>query len=328
MLVTSFIILAIVVVSLIIIRIWLNTLEKNLNASNELVEWLKELGKRVETSSQSVDTKLAQNMQIFNNRLDNAAAVISQVHKSVGEFSEIGRSMQELQQLINSPKLRGNIGENILKDILAQHFPPASYSLQHSFKNGDRVDAIIKTSQGLIPIDAKFPMDNYRKMFEVNSTDDQAKYKKLFEQDVKKHIVDIARKYILVAEGTVDYALIYIPSEAVYYEIVCNQNILEYAGEKRILPVSPISFYAYMKSILMSFEGQKIESQAKEILQTLKSMQKDYEKIDEAVMLLNKHVTNAYNQTNNVTKTLGALGQKISSTQLFSQDTQQKLTPD
>lgn len=83
-----------------------------------------------------------------------------------------------------------------------------------------------------------------------------------------------------------------------------------------------------MKSILMSFEGQKIESQAKEILQTLKSMQKDYEKIDEAVMLLNKHVTNAYNQTNNVTKTLGALGQKISSTQLFSQDTQQKLTPD
>ncbi len=287
--------------------------------SSELVEWLKDVGSRVETNSQRMDQKLSQNMQMFNNRLDTAAHVIGQVQKSIGEFSEIGRSMQELQQFLSSPKLRGNIGEQILKELLAQYFPPETYSLQYSFKTGDRVDAVIKTSQGIIPIDSKFPAENYRKMIDTTS-DERQKYKKLFEQDVKRHIHDIARKYLLVSEGTVDYAIMYIPSEAVYYEILTNQDLLDFASSKRVLPVSPMCFYAYMKAILMSFEGARIQSQTKEILSILQSIKKDYEKTDESLAVLTKHVTNAYNQTNIVSKTFMSLGHKLSSTHLLPKE--------
>lgn len=297
-----------------------------MNTSAELVEWLKDLGKRVENSNQLVDQKLSQNMQMFNNRLDNAATVIGQVQKSIGEFSEIGRSMQDLQQFLSSPKLRGNIGEQVLKDLLAQYFPTDSYALQYSFKNGDRVDAVIKTSQGIIPIDAKFPMENFRKLLTEPNAQEKMKHKKQFEQDVKKHILDISRKYILTAEGTVDYAIIYIPSETVYYEILCNHDLLEFAGSKRVLAVSPTCFYAYMKAILMSFEGQRIQTQAKEILNILRSIKKDYEKTDEALSVLQKHVVNAYNQTSHVSKSFSSLGQKLSSTHLLpKQEDQERL---
>ena len=145
------------------------------------------------------------------------------------------------------------------------------------------------------------------------------------EKDVKKHIQDIARKYILTSEGTCDYALMYIPSEAIYYEIINSTALFDYAGEMKVLPVSPISFYAYMKAILMSLEGQRIESQAKEILQLLQAIKKDYEKVDTAFVTLNSHITHAYNQTTQVSKLFSSLGQKLSSTNLISPEKKKQL---
>ena len=315
---------AFLLIILIVIRYWLNQLEKKSKTSDELIAWLKDLGQRLENSTASVDNKLTKNMDMFNTRLDNAAQVISKVQKNIGEFSEIGRSMRELQEFLRSPKLRGNIGEQVLKDLLAQHFPPSTYSLQHSFKNGEKVDAIIKTSQGLLPIDSKFPLENFRKYIAAKSDLDREQLKKEFMGDVKKHIADISRKYILVSEGTVDYALMYIPSESVYYEIINNSQLYDFAGTKQVLPVSPLSFYAYMKAILMSFEGQKIETKAKEILELLNAMKKDYQKTEESLAVLSKHVTNAYNQTDQVRKNVGMLGQKLSSTNLLSTSVESK----
>jgi DNA recombination protein RmuC len=226
--------------------------------------------------------------------------------------------MQELQEILQSPKLRGNMGEHILKELLIQYFPESSYAFQYSFKNGEKVDAIIITTQGMIPIDAKFPFENFRKMMGTLSKEDRVRVQKDFEKDVRKHIQDISQKYIVVAEGTVDYALMYIPSEAIYYEIINTASLCDFAADKRVLAVSPMSFYAYMKSILMSFEGQKIQSQAKEILLTLKSIKKDYEKTDEAMAVLQKHIGNSYNQLSNVTKLFSGLGQKLDSTHLLS----------
>jgi len=266
-------------------------------------------------------------MKMFNTRLDNAARVIGNVQRSIGEFSEIGRSMQELQEFLSSPKLRGNIGEQILKELLSQYFPKDSFGLQYTFKNGERVDAVIKTSQGMIPIDSKFPMENFRRL--IKETDKQAreKIKKEFVSDVKKHIQTIARKYILVAEGTLDYALMYIPSESVYYEIINDADLFDFAGRQKVLPVSPMSFYAYMKAILMSFEGQRIQSKAREILEILQAIKKDYEKTDEALSVLTKHITNSYNQLMQVSKSFLSLGQKLTSTRLLSSssDEQKKL---
>jgi DNA recombination protein RmuC len=283
-------------VVLFVIRTWIKNLEQKSGLSDEVVEWLK-------SSTEN-----------FNSRLDNATHVIADLQKSVGEFSQIGRSMKDLQDFLQSPKLRGNIGEQILNDLLAQHFPPSSFMTQYTFKNNEKVDAVIKTSSALIPIDAKFPMENFRKMMNGKTDEEKLQFKREFVRDVKKHIQDISRKYILTDEGTSDYALMYIPSESIYYEIINDADLYDFSGSKRVLPVSPLSFYAYMKAILMSMEGQKIQERAKEILVVLQAMKKDYEKIDDSFSILSKHLANAYNQITNVNKTMSALGQKISST--------------
>jgi len=270
---------------------------KKENTSPELLEYLKTTNQRLERQGES-----------FNQRLDNAAKIISGVQRNIGEFSEIGRGMKDLQQFLASPKLRGNIGEQVLKELLKQFLPQESFNLQYTFKSGEKVDAAIKTSAGIIPVDSKFPMENFRKMQEDKT------YAKIFESDVKKHIDDISRKYILTDEGTLDYALMYIPSEAVYYEIVNNQTLFDYAQSKRILPVSPTTFYAYIKAILMSFEGQKIEKQAQEILSSLRAIKKDYGKVAENLGTLQKHLVNATNMMGNVFASFTNLGQKISST--------------
>lgn len=318
--------LVIVGVALYILKNWLKNIENKTKTSDELIEWLKDLGQRVESSTNSVDQKLTKNMEMFNTRLDKAAEVISKVQKNIGEFSEIGRSMKDLQDFLSSPKMRGNIGEQILNDLLKQNFPGESYSLQYTFKNGSKVDAVLKTSNGLIPIDAKFPMENFRKMLHEDSDIEKKKIKKIFISDVKKHITDISKKYILAEENTVDYAIMYIPSEAIYYEIINDSDLFDYAGSQRVLPVSPMSFFAYMKAILMSYEGIKIQTKAKEILEILRSIKKDYEKIDSSWNVLTRHMTNAYNQVSQVSKNMMSLGQKISSTKMLtSKDKSDKL---
>jgi len=303
-------VLASTIIILVVLRMWFNRIEEKSKISEELTQWLKEMSE----SNRQVDQKLTHNMDMFNARLDKAAQSMMGVQKSIGEFSEIGRSMQQLQQFLQSPKLRGNIGEQVLKELLSQSLPSDMYVLQYGFKNGERVDAAIKTSQGLIAIDSKFPLSTFKKMAEENNEAQKESLAKEFVRDVKKHINAISKKYILVAEGTLDYALMYIPSESVYYEIINNGELYDYSAELRIIPVSPMSFYAYLKAILISHEGARIQKQAKEILSTLQAMRKDYEKAEEAVSVLNKHISNAYNQSSNVVQHLSKLGQKIEST--------------
>ncbi len=303
-----------IIIVLFVIRMWLNSMAEKSKVSDELVSWLKEIGQRVDKQTEQMDRKMEHNMDMFNKRLDNAAKVIGEVQRSLGEFSEIGRNMQQLQEFLQSPKLRGNIGEQVLKELLAQSLPPDSFVLQYGFANGQKVDAIIKTSQGLIPIDSKFPISSFKKMIEVQNADEKAVVKKEFEREVKVHIKSISQKYILTGEGTIDYALMYIPSESVYYELINSSDLYDYAATMRVVPVSPMSFYAYLKVILISFEGQRIEKQAKDILAVLQSMKKDYEKADEAMAVLQKHISNAYNQSSMVSKNLMMLGQKIEST--------------
>ncbi|HET7099204.1 MAG TPA: DNA recombination protein RmuC [Patescibacteria group bacterium] len=284
----------------------------NKKPSDEIVEWLKSTSTRIEGQNNS-----------FNERLDNAARVISQVQKNIGEFSEIGRGIRDLQEFLNSPKLRGNMGEQVLKELLKQFLPHGSFELQYVFKSGEKVDAAIKTSGGIIPIDSKFPLENFRKMAGDDDVIKKVAAKDFFS-DVKKHVDDISRKYILVDEGTVDYALMYIPSESIYYEIVNNSDLFDYATQKRVLYVSPSTFYAYMKAILMSFEGQKIEAQAKQILSSLRSIQNDYQKVENNLSVMQKHLTNAYNMMGNVFSSFNTLGQKITFTQRLGSGVKEK----
>ena len=312
------IILVVLVAGLILIGFIVNRklseVVENQKPSDELLEIIKLLQEGSKEDRKVLLSSLQKNTQSMNERLDNAARVISQVQRNIGEFSEIGRGMKDLQEFLRSPKLRGNIGEQVLKELLSQYLPKQSFHLQYSFKSGEKVDAAIKTTAGIIPIDSKFPMENFRRMTSAKDEKEKKLHEKGFEKDVKKHIKDISKKYILTEEGTIDYALMYIPSEAVYYEIVNKASLFDYSGEKRVLPVSPTTFYAYMRAILMSFEGQKIDAKAREILLAIRAIQKDYIKVEDNLNVLQKHLNNAYNMMGGVLTSFTQLGRKIAST--------------
>lgn len=302
---------------LFLFRKWIDELSSRDKPANELLEWLKSTNRRFDIQNKQIVDTLQDSTKSLNERLDNAARFIADVQKNIGEMSEIGRGMKDLQDFLKSPKLRGNIGEQILKELLGQMLPKQSFHLQYAFKTGSVVDAAITTAGGIIPVDSKFPMENFRKMMASRDEAEKKTVERDFEKDVRKHIDDISKKYILTDEGTIDYALMYIPSEAVYYEVVNSRGLFEYAGEKKVLPVSPTTFYAYLRAILMSFEGQKIEAQAKKILSSLRAIEKDYIKVEESTGLLQRHLTNAYNQMNNVNSIVASLGQKLSSATLL-----------
>src|SRR3989338_8305052 len=146
---------------------------------------------------QGMQQRIDETTRTLNMRLDKAAEVIQGVSKELGQVQEIGRSMKDLQDFLRSPKLRGNIGEQVLKDLLEQYFPRANFDTQYQFNSGERVDAILKTDKGLIPIDAKFPMENFQKLQKAENDAVRDTVLKDFVKDVKKHVTDIAKKYIL-----------------------------------------------------------------------------------------------------------------------------------
>lgn len=302
----------------------LNELKKP-QEDNSTLEWLKStqssidsmnktLNDAMRSSSMEMTKVLQENSKQLNDRLTKAAEVIQGVSKGVGEMSEIGRNMKELQEFLKSPKLRGNIGEEVLKDLIGQMFPKNSFNLQYQFKSGERVDAAIKTDGGILPIDSKFPMENFQKMTKAESKEEKEMFEKEFVRDVKKHIDAISKKYILPDEGTMDFALMYVPSESVYYELVNLTELMDYARRARIYIVSPSTLYAHLQTILLSFEGKKIESHSREVFRILRAIQIDYDKVQENIGVLGKHINNSSAQFGNVTTGFNTLGQKLNST--------------
>ena len=249
------------------------------------------------------------NTQAVNERLDNAARVISQVQRNLGEMSEIGKGIRTLQDFLQSPKLRGGLGEEVLKEMIGQTFPKNAFHLQYPFKSGMKVDAVLKTDAGLLCIDSKFPMENFNVMVKGETEAERATGKKQLIQDVKKHIDDISRKYILPEEGTMDFALMYIPSEAVYYEVVNIPELSTFARRMRVYPVSPNTLYAHLQSTSSFFEGKDLELKSKSF-RILRAIQKDYGKVEENLSTLQKHLNNAYNMMSNVFNHLQLLDKK------------------
>lgn len=290
----------------------LSDLQKN-KADQALLEWLKTMQSTIDSSSTHMVRTLQENSKQLNQRLDTAATVIRDVGKEVGQMSEIGRSMKELQDFLKSPKLRGNIGEQVLKDLISQMFPKNSFHIQYQFKSGERVDAAIQTDAGILPIDSKFPMENFQKMAKAENKIDKSLFEKEFSRDVKKHITDIAKKYILPEEGTMDFALMYVPSESVYYELVQMLDVMDFAKQSRVYMVSPTTLYAHLQTILLSFEGKKIESRSRDLFKMLRALQVDYNKVEENMVVLGKHINNASSQFNNVNTGFNQIGQKINS---------------
>lgn len=327
-----YLILAVVVtgfgVMLLVMRRWIS---QKPQSDTALTEWLRSMQSSIEMtnktlheamrgSSSDMAKVLQENSRQLNQRLDNAAKVISDVQRNLGEMSEVGRGIKTLQEFLQSPKLRGGLGEEVLNDMIGQTFPKNSFHLQYSFKSGMKVDAALKTDAGLLCIDSKFPMESFNRMVKG-----EAGSKKEFISDVRKHISDISKKYILPEENTTDFALMYIPSESVYYEVVNTQELMGYSRSLRVYPVSPNTLYAHLQVLLLSFQGKDLESKSKQVFQLLRGIHKDYDKVSENMGTLSKHVTNAFNQMSNVSSSFGIMGQKLSQTQMVSGELEEEV---
>lgn len=270
-------------------------------------------------SDQRIASSLQQHTKEIHDRLTRAAEVIGELKREAGAFSEVSRSMKDLQEFLRSPKLRGNIGEQVLNDLIGQLFPKQSFHIQYKFKSGNTVDAAIKTDAGILPIDSKFPMENFQRMMKLETEKERETARKEFVRDVKKHIDAIADKYILPEEGTMDFALMYVPSESVFYEIVNDLSVVEYAKTRRVYIVSPTTLYMHLQTILLSNEGKKIATKSKEVFRLLKAAQQDYKKVGDQLDKLNKHMTNAYNTLSSVSSSYNTLGGKLDTSTLLEE---------
>jgi DNA recombination protein RmuC len=260
-------------------------------------------------------------------RLDQAATAVSQVHGQLGTLTEatrrmeqVGRDIAGLEQILRAPKVRGGLGEILLERLLAEILPAGTYRLQHAFRGGDRVDAVIVLAERLVPVDSKFPLENFRRIVEEPQEDKRRVARRAFVRDVRNRVDEIAKKYILPDEGTFDFALMYIPAENVYYEVVVREGdeseedvLLAYALSRRVIPVSPNSFYAYLQVILLGLKGLRIEQNARDILATLGRLSGDLARFREHFDTLGKHVTNAKNKYEDAATALARFETKLES---------------
>ncbi len=238
--------------------------------------------------------------QHFSERVQEVQSRLAQLDEANKRILEVGRSIASLQEILRAPKMRGGFGEFLLGDLLEQIMPAEYFSLQYSFRSGERVDAVIRLSQGMVPVDAKFPLENFQKALSAPEEGTKRSFLKLFANDVKKHIEVVAKKYILPQEGTCDFALMYIPAENVYYEAFIKDEALgegkslrEYAFERHVIPVSPNSFYAYLHTVLLGLRGLKIEESARELIKQLSALQNHLTKFQEEFRKLGKHIDQA-----------------------------------
>lgn len=278
---------------------------------------LNALQQRLDAFGENVSNTLRDSADKMNTRLDNAAKVVGDLREKVGQIHEVGKAAAELVNIMRAPKLRGGMGELFLGDLLGQILPPEHYRLQHPFKSGEKVDAAICIGERFVPVDAKFPYENFRRVVEAGTEAERATARKQFLKDVKKHVDAIATKYILPDEGTYDFALMYVPAENVYYETIIKQEAGEehelfgYALNKRVIPVSPNSFYAYLQTILLGLRGLQVEQQAQEILATLQRLRGDFDRLSENFRLVGKHLTNATGAYADTEKSLTKLDAKL-----------------
>lgn len=229
----------------------------------------------------------------FQNRL-------GQLQAATQTMIRMGEDISNLENILRAPKPRGVFGEFFLEELLRQLLPRDRYIPQYSFRNGERVDAVILLGQGMVPVDAKFPLENFKRLLQASLGEEERRNRKQFFQDVKKHIDQIASKYILPEEGTFDFALMYIPAENVYYETLLKdeegmgtQSLAQYALTRRVIPVSPNSFYAYLQAIVLGLRGLRIENSAREILNTLAQLANDFKKFYVDFETLGRHLTNS-----------------------------------
>jgi DNA recombination protein RmuC len=280
-------------------------------AMKVMTEWMRNLKTDTESSRKEIQDSIKSSSDDLNRRLTEAARLFADVQNKVGEMSEIGRGMKDIQDLLKGPKLRGGMGEESLEMTLKQVLPDKAYQMQYRFSTGEIVDCIVRLGTDLICIDSKFPLENFRMLVKSEKEEDQLKFKKDFIKDVKKHIDAISKKYILPNENTMDFALMYVPMESVFQEINNDQETSDYARTKKVYITSPNSFYHYLTIIMNSLKAAQINEMIKPLLRQIAGIKQDSDKFANNLSVLTKHITNAKNTSDSINEEFRKLSSKI-----------------
>jgi DNA recombination protein RmuC len=268
---------------------------------DELARLREDTDRQLRERNAEVDRRLDSVTETLDRRLASNGKTTNEIHERLGEVKTATETMiaraqdlARLEQALRPPKARGGFGELLLENLLRDRLPPEAYSMQYTFATGDRVDAVIRVDR-LVPVDSKFPLDNFELMVAAEDEAQRQLHEKAFARDVKKHIDDISSKYILTAEGTYDFALMYLPAEAIYYELVSGKTgqLLSYAHERRVFPVSATTFTAYLQVIVMGLKGLQIEQTAQEVMSYCAALQKDFGRFREDFELVGTHLSRA-----------------------------------
>jgi DNA recombination protein RmuC len=273
---------------------------------------LGDVESKVDRRLEGLDGRLLMQQQNAGQTTAQIAEKLERVQGATAQVLARANDLARLEQALRPPKARGGFGELLLGNLLRDMLPADAYSLQYGFKSGERVDAVIKIDR-LVPVDAKFPLDNFSRLVETEDEAESALHAKAFERDVKIHVDAIASKYVRPAEGTYDFALMYLPSESVYYEVVCSKNetLYLYALGKRVFPVSPTTFHAYLHVIALGLKGLQIEQHAQDVMGYCGGLAKDFERFRAEFDTLGKHLGNAQTKYGEADRRLGGLARDL-----------------
>ena len=302
-------------------------LRNRLSAPKNDEQSLLMLQNQINEIMRTLDTKLGESTQMIQRQLGESIKVIEKNAQELTKVSEgqkqvidVTKQLENLQDILKNPKQRGVLGEYYLETVLKNVLPPGSFQTQYKFKDGTAVDAVVFVKNMIIPVDSKFSLENYNRLLETKDEIEHQRLESAFRDDLKNRIDETA-KYIKPSEKTTDFAFMFIPSEAVYYDLLINKigavksntrDLIEYAaGEKKVMIVSPTTFLAYLQTVLQGLKALKIEESAKEIVKRVGELMRHLSSYDNCFKKLGTHLGTTVNMYNTAYKEFGKIDKDV-----------------
>ncbi|OGY97898.1 MAG: hypothetical protein A2681_00900 [Candidatus Liptonbacteria bacterium RIFCSPHIGHO2_01_FULL_56_18b] len=281
---------------------------------NQISELTRTLDMKLGESTKAIQAQFGHSTRIIENVTERLAK-LDETNRQVVNFAD---QLKNLQDILKNPKQRGILGEYYLETVLKNVLPPGSYQMQYPFKSGDIVDAVIFYQERVIPVDSKFSLENYNRLLEAKTDTDRKRFEDLLRTDLKNRIDETA-KYIRPAEGTIEFAFMFIPSEALYYDLLVNKvgavnarDLVEYAaGEKRVFIVSPTSFLAYLQTVIQGLRQVEINKSAEQIRKNIGELARHLGNYDAFLEKLGTHLGTSVNMYNKAYKEFGKIDKDV-----------------
>ncbi|MDD5145391.1 MAG: DNA recombination protein RmuC [Candidatus Pacebacteria bacterium] len=303
------------VVIFLLLRPKKSSQEENLLIMQRLNELNQAVDSKLSESNRNIQTQYNQSLKIVTDATEKVTELM-ETNKQIKSFAD---QLKNLQDILKNPKQRGILGEYYLETVLKNVLPPGSYQMQYSFKDGTIVDSVVFVDKRIIPIDSKFSLENYNRMLEPCSPDEKKRYENNFVADLKMRI-DETSKYVKPEEKTMDFAFMFIPSEAVFYDLLINKvgivveetnNLIYYAAKKKVVVVSPTSFLAYLQTVLQGLRNQKISEQAQEIIKEVERLGKHLYTYSDYMKKLGEHLSLSVSSYNKAGKELAKVDKDV-----------------